>query len=321
MIASERSKFHWLMALVREWSRTQHLLISLWGRRWKEKTVANFTVYLDDSGTAPEHPIAIAGAFIIPAKKIIALETEWVRFTKANGFSDFHAAACAAVRSKDKQYKGWDDTKKRRVFTRVRQLCKKFGVKAYGWAVYKQTYDQVVPESFRRYGGGHYTWAVRHVVNRIEEWRLARKIKEPLQFIFDWEEIGSPDREEIDDIMGQFSEYLGKNIQHSFQCREAVPTLQCADLIAWLSFQLALNNFHQKPLNPIADECINDFENYYPSGRVPVNKRWFAVAAVQRRQLQDWIGKEMKDGKSLERFKDWYRRHPQREALLNARKN
>src|SRR5712691_8228521 len=198
------------MALASGWGRTQHLSVSLWGRRWKEITLANFTVYLDDSGTAPEHPIAIAGAFILPAKQIIRLETELSSFTKANGFSDFHAAACAAPRTKDKQYKDWDDAKRRHVFTRVRQLCKKFGVKAYGWAVYKKTYDEVVPESFRHYGGGHYTWAIRHVVSRIEEWRLARKIREPFQYIFDWEEIGSPDREEIDDIMGQFSDYLGE---------------------------------------------------------------------------------------------------------------
>lgn len=281
----------------------------------------NFTVYLDDSGTASEHAIAIASAFILPAKRIIAVETEWNRVTKANGFSDFHAAACAAKTSRDKQYQDWDDAKKRRVFTRVRQLCKKFGVKAYGWAVYKKTYDEVVPESFRHYGGGHYTWAVRHVISRIEEWRLARKIKEPFQFIFDWEEIGSPDREEIDDIMGQLSDNLGEPVHHDFQCRKLVPALQCADLIAWLAFQRALDNFHQKPVNPIADECLNDFENYYPSGKAPNSKKWFSVATVQRLQLQVWIEKEIRNGTSIERFKDWYRRHPQREILLNARKN
>ena len=288
---------------------------------WKEITLANFTVYLDDSGTAPEHRIAIASALILPAKKIVALETEWNRFTKANGFSDFHAAACAAPKTKEEQYKGWDDAKRRHVFTRVRQLCKKFGIKAYGWAVYKKTYDEIVPASFRQYGGGHYTWAIRHVVNRIEEWRLARKIKEPFQYIFDWEEIGSHDREEIDDIMGQFSDYLGKTVCHDFQYRKLLPALQCADLIAWLSFQLALDNFLQKPVNTIASECLKDFENYYPSGRVPPSKKWFAVATVQRRQLQVWIEKEMRDGTSIQRFKDWYRRHPHREMLLNARKN
>ena len=294
--------------------------LSLWGRHWKEITLANFTVYLDDSGTAPEHPIAIAGAFIIPAKKITALETEWGRFTRANGFSDFHASACAAPKTKDKQYKDWDDAERKRVFTRVRQLCKKFGVRTYGFAVYKKTYDEVVPESFRQYGGGHYTWAVRHVINRIEEWRLARKIKEPFQYIFDWEEIGSPDREEIDDIMGQFSDYLGEIAQHSFQYRKLVPTLQCADLIAWLCFQLAQDNFHHKPMSPYAIESLKDFENYYPSGKVvPPSKKWFAVATVQRRQLQVWIEKEMRDGTSIQRFKDWYHRHPQRAALLNAR--
>jgi hypothetical protein len=198
-------------------------------------------------------------------------------------------------------------------------LCKKFGVKAFGWAVYKKTYNEIVPTSFRKYGGGHYTWAVRHVVSRIEEWRLERKINEPLQYIFDWEKTGSSNREEIDDIMGQFSDYLGRNVHPNFQERKATPALQCADLIAWLSFQLALDNFHQKPMNPFATECLKDFENYYPSGHVPADKKWFAVAIIQRHQLQAWIDEEMNSENSLQRFRDWYRRNPQREVLLNAR--
>ena len=72
----------------------------------------NFAIYLDDSGTASDQPIAIASAFILPAKQKVPLENEWNRFTKANGFSDFHAAACAAPKSKDKQYKDWDDAQK-----------------------------------------------------------------------------------------------------------------------------------------------------------------------------------------------------------------
>jgi len=41
-----------------------------------------------------------------------------------------------------------------------------------------------------------------------------------------------------------------------------IPGLQCVDLIAWLTLQLGLNNFHNKPMEGLAGECIKDFENY-----------------------------------------------------------
>jgi hypothetical protein len=45
---------------------------------WKVH-LAMFTIYLDDSGTDPSQPVAIASALIIPAPRIIALEREWYK--------------------------------------------------------------------------------------------------------------------------------------------------------------------------------------------------------------------------------------------------
>jgi hypothetical protein len=278
--------------------------------------LAFFTVYLDDSGTAPDQPIVNASALIIPGAQILRLESHWNTFTKAIEIKDFHASACAASTSKDKQYAGWDQKKKSHVFMRVRQFCKKFGVQTFGFSVYKANFDAIVSEGYRDYLGGHYTWAVRHIVREIEEWRNTRRIKEPVQHIFDWQDVGTDSREEIDDVMGQMGEYYGRKLDWDFKERKLIPGLQCVDLIAWLTLQLGLNNFRDKPIEGLASECIKDFENYYPSGKKPPNRKWYQVATVHKPQLESWA----KNEQSLSWFKDWYDRHPNRKVLLDARK-
>lgn len=147
----------------KEYSFTYHSLISLWGNRWKEVQLAFFTVYLDDSGTALEHPIANASALIIPGKKILELEEHWQRFVEKQGIKDFHAAACnAAPNCKEKQYHQLTEADKKHIFMRVRQFCKKYGVQTFGFSVYKDFFDSIVSsvnEEFRAYVGNHYTKA------------------------------------------------------------------------------------------------------------------------------------------------------------------
>jgi hypothetical protein len=283
--------------------------------------LAFFTVYFDDSGTAPDQAIASASAFIIPGNQILTLESNWERFIKGQGLSDFHASACAAAPStKEKQY--WHLTEyddKKHIFMRVRQFCKKYGAQTFGYSVYKPDFDSIVQGEFRKYAGGPYTWAVRHVLREVELWRQNRKILEPFQYIFDWQEPGSDSRDEIDDLMGQAVEWQKEPFHHDFKFRKTIPGLQCVDLIAWLTLQLGLNNFHSKPLEGIAAECIRDFENYYPKGKVAPNEKWFQVPTVMRPSLQLWFDHEMKIGHSVAWFRDWYKRHPNREVLLNAR--
>lgn len=284
--------------------------------------MALFSVYLDDSGTALDQPIASATALIIPRKQVLDLETHWNRFVKSQGISDFHASACAAApRTKEKQYHYLDELAKNHIFMRVRQFCKTYGVQTFGFSVYKLDFDSVINGEFRRYAGSHYAWAVRHVLREVELWRKEKKIVEPLQYTFDWQEIGSDARDEIDDLMGQACEWQKELLFHDFKPRREIPGLQCVDLLAWLTFQLGLNNFHQKPMEGLASECIDDFENYYPNGKVPANKKWFQVPTVLGPALRNWFDVEMKMGKSVSWFRDWYKRRPNREALLIAREN
>ena len=69
-----------------------------------------------------------------------------------------------------------------------------------------------------------------------------------MHFIFDWQEIRSDCREDIVDVMAQMAEQYNEDIHFNFGRRKDIPGLQCVDLISWLSLQLGLNNFHNKPM-------------------------------------------------------------------------
>jgi hypothetical protein len=72
-----------------------------------------FTAYLDDSGTAPDQPIALCVALIIPGSQILNLERQWEAFRTKQGFDDFYASECA-----------YSDSKRNSRFA----MCRFFGV-------------------------------------------------------------------------------------------------------------------------------------------------------------------------------------------------
>src|SRR5271156_3263781 len=107
--------------------RTHHYLVSVLGSRWNKVNLMYFTLFMDDSGSRGRHRIAVAAGLVIPSAQIVSLEKEWNTFKEREGFDDFHASPCNAP---DKQFANWDDAKINRVFSRVRQICKKYGVGA-----------------------------------------------------------------------------------------------------------------------------------------------------------------------------------------------
>jgi hypothetical protein len=98
--------------------------------------LAMFNVYIDDSGTSPTQPVAIASALIVPAKRILALEKEWNGFLDSRRIRCFHTSECVARNSKS-VFANWTDEEVRDALERVRQIAKKFPVKALSWSVKK----------------------------------------------------------------------------------------------------------------------------------------------------------------------------------------
>jgi hypothetical protein len=263
-----------------------------------------FTAYIDDSGTAPSQRAAIATAFIVPAAQIIPLEREWDNLTKKYGFSDFHTSEMVA-RNYRSDFANWDEDKQRLVFKRARDISKKYGIRAaaVSFAVNKADYDSLVPVEYRNCFGGHYAWAIRHVINFLEAWRQPRNVP-PLKYVFDWAEPRSNERVEIETVMAQAESIFqqrgrpGEFTSYAFRHRRDVPALQCVDAIGWTCYQQALIQFHKVPVHNLAAEAWTGCEAHLE------HQGWLQCFTVRRDNLKKWISAEMTDGETLKRFEE-----------------
>ena len=273
-----------------------------------------FTLYLDDSGTSPSQHVAIATALIIPARQIIRMESEWATLKAKEGFSDFHTSEFVA-RNPKSDFAGWDDAKHKHVFARVRQITKKYVSQVISLAVNKVDYEQIMPAEFRKFlGEHHYSWALRHVVNFAQLWRLNYAATDPYEWIFDWMERKDPARREVETVLEQAEEMavLERNVHgdytnYSFRYRKTLAGLQCADLVAWTNYQFALEKFKGTPVPPFAKIAWDDFASMSSRSVPSINKKmeWNFSVTIKRDHLQDWVKRELSDGRSLVRFREF----------------
>src|SRR5271163_1372267 len=84
-----------------------HMLVSLWGRRWRKVQLIMFALFVDDSGTDPSQHVAIATALVIPAIQIVRLEDEWEKFRKKESFKCFHTSELVTRNPKESLNKRW----------------------------------------------------------------------------------------------------------------------------------------------------------------------------------------------------------------------
>jgi hypothetical protein len=252
---------------------------------WKDVLLVMFSVYIDDSGTAPDQAVAMASALIVPAKRIVALNKEWETFAAKAGFTDFHSSECVC-RNPKSEYAHWDDDKVRTVTARVRQTTRKYAVRAFSFAVTKKDYDCLLaPEMKELFGRFHYTWAIQHVLTFCREWAIGTGMSIPFEYVFDW--MGpSPAKAEIEDVMALFERSKrGCYTNYSFRKRRDIPALQCTDLLAWSSYQVARHHFFGKSLNPIADENYAGFRKF--------GDEWLTARSISRQGLSDWVEKSV----------------------------
>lgn len=273
------------------------------GSRWRKVNLVfakPFTTYIDDSGTAPEQKVAIATGLVIPGARIPALEREWDRLKAKEGFSCFHMAEFSA-RNPKSEFAKWDDETHDRVYRRVRQIIRKYGIQTISFAVRKNHYDTVVPAELKKYWGKHhYTWAVRQFIVYVHDWKR-RFSNGPLEYVFDWMKPKDERREEIEDLMDQAEEMTGNNGEYSnysFRHRSEVPGLQCVDPLAWISYQIAMLIFYEKSLFPDAEIGRNDFNGY-------LNGNWRQAWTLTKANLEHAVKRELATGESVAKFKAW----------------
>jgi hypothetical protein len=282
-------------------SPAKHFLLSAYGARWKEIDLAMFTVYVDDSGTSPDQKIALAAALVVPGRRIDALESEWENLKRKYRFTDLHASECAARNDKT-QFARWDDDKVAQVFGRTCEISKKYSVKAISYALRKTDYDATLSDDQKRIGGKyHYTWAVRWLIRQLSKWHRNHSPQFPLEFVFDWPEKKA--KEEIERVMAQEERaHPGRYEKHYlFRHRDQLAGLQCADMLAWSSYQGAQGVLENLPFSPFA---MANWVNYRCHHRIP---NWIEIFTDKGKEdLAETFSEDESDPATCKRRNNWF---------------
>jgi len=221
-----------------------------------------------------------------------------------------------AARNPKSEFAGWSDEKQARVVKRVRQIVRKYNVKAFSFGVLKHDYDEVIPNHLRVFTGKyHYSWAVRTVLAFIRDWAAISNVVEPLEYIFDFMgEESASNRKEVEDILAQAEEESARSGRPGMYThydlnrkRCELAGLQCADVLAWTCYTQARWAYLQTPLTKLAIDCWEEFRMFR-------SETWLYAASIQRVHLEEWVARELKDGRSVERFRAWEKTREERRA-------
>jgi hypothetical protein len=239
-----------------------------------------FTIYIDDSGTSPEHKMAIAAGIIIPAIQIARFDAEWNEFLAREHISDFHSSVCLA-RNHKSEFANWDDDHVRRVFRQVRRMTFKYSVKGFCIGIHKELYDDVLPDDMRAaVGQSYYTWAVSSLLGLAYDWAHERSV--PIMYVFDEENKNV--KREIEDAMTFSERIYGDHFSghHSFRKRREVPCLQAVDQFAWACFQ----GFRRARFDQNLHEIATESRTAYLKAK---SGEWHEIQSLNREGLEKWV--------------------------------
>jgi hypothetical protein len=241
-----------------------------------------FSIYIDDSGSAPEHKFAIAAGLIFPSRRLEAFEREWNALLEKEEIRELHASECVA-HNPHSDFADWDDGHSERALLRAQQIIFKYSVKAFSIGIHKQDYNEVVPkEMWLSVSQSHYVWALSSVLGLSYDW--ASEHATPMEYIFD-----TASKEEKRDIQEaiDYSEAVYPahfSGHYSFRSRKEVPGLQAADLYAWVNYQAACDTRFGIPIKPAAEKLWVPFifRN---------EKKWSTIQSLHRKGLEMWVKK------------------------------
>lgn len=241
-----------------------------------------FSIYIDDSGSAPEHKFAIAAGIVFPSHRVEAFEREWNAFLEKEGARELHASECVA-HNPHSDFADWDDDQSKGVLLRAQQIIFKYSVKAFAIGLHKQDYNEAVPkEMWLSVSRSHYVWALSSVLGLSYDW--ASEHTTTMEYVFD-----TASKEEKRDIQEavDYSEaiYSGHfSGHHSFRSRKETPGLQAADLFAWVNYQAACDTRFRIPIKPAAEKLWLRFF-------LRQEQNWCTIQSLNREGLEMWVKK------------------------------
>jgi hypothetical protein len=296
----------------------KHMLLSAYGSQWKKRIIAMFTLYIDDSGTAHEQPIAIAAGVLIPAIRLERFEREWNRFLEKEGIAayGFHSSECF-YRNPKSVFADWTDEGVERVFFRVLQIFQKYAIKAFCIATNKKDYDELMPEDMRvGVSKNHFVWALSSVLGMSYDWSTKRSA--PMEYVFDLTDKET--KRDITEAIDYSAEpHIGYGdhytAHHSFCSRKEVPGLQVADFFAWLCYQAACESVIKKPVPELVERI---WAAISPDISDEAEQSRIAIQRLSRDGLVAWVKRTY--GSPVDLAVREYRQK-RKEARMPRRKN
>jgi hypothetical protein len=244
--------------------------------------MANISGYFDDSGTHLQSETAVCAGYVATVEQWKELERNWREVDNTEHFGVFHTAAWLGGY---KQFKGWEASRKERVFRRLIGIINARVRHGFISAVVKKDYDEIVPDWIKaRSGKYHYTFCVWSCLAFISQWRQQRKMIEPFQYVFDRMGKG---KGEIISVLDSFIKFRRAGDigvfegGYSFQGKEEFVQLQAADIIASAA-GWHMNNRVIKGRSDQAESWFKDVMSLRPKPR----NRYF-----DRENLTEWVAK------------------------------
>jgi len=266
------------------YSRIHHGLLTAYGSEWHKRYLGVFSIYIDDSGSAPEHKFAIAAGIVFPAKRIVAFEQEWNAFLVKEGVRELHASQCVA-HNHHSDFADWDDDRSENALLHAQQIIFKYSVQAFSIGIHKQDYNEVVPKEMWlsvSQSQSHYVWALSSVLGLSYDW--ASNHSTPMEYVFD--SASKKEKRDIEEAI-DYSDaiYPGHFTGHySFRSRKEVPGLQAVDLYAWVNYQAACDTRFGIPIKPVAKKLWFPF--IHRNG-----EKWCTIQSLSREGLEMWVNK------------------------------
>lgn len=241
--------------------------------------VAALTLFIDDSGTAPNQEIAVAAGLISPLEEWRKFEKKWDR-AKADavdGFACFHSSECVA-RNPKSEFAAWDDAKVSRVLKTLRAAIKSHTSCALAIAVVKKDYNDWVDGELRKEWKNHYTFAFRCMMGALHAWMLEHgHEKSTVEIVHDYLKPNDPRRKELQGVFDKARNSDGV----CFKDRCKITPLQATDILAWATYQKALNYDTQRSMSPFAKATIEDFAKRGPD--------WLRLGIYRGRELEERV--------------------------------
>jgi hypothetical protein len=192
-------------------------------------------VYFDDSATTDW---ITAACYVSSEKQWAAFQRDLKLLAEREGFHVFHMTDLASGWG---EFRGWPNSKRKRVYKGVAALIRRHVQHGFALAFQKSEYDACIPEYIKAdLGNQYYPVAIDFLLGAFVQWRQKCAKNARVRYIFDQNTKGKNIRTEIQKIEANVRKIPGEiqrlGMSHdgfTERSKRIFSQLQAADLLAW----------------------------------------------------------------------------------------